>query len=70
MTGVQTCALPISKAFTCDDPRGAAWRLIALIDGLAVQITVHRDLISQRTLTGWVRTATARELCLDPKQLA
>jgi AcrR family transcriptional regulator len=59
-----------AKTFTCDDPRGAAWRLIALIDGLAVQITVHRDVIMQRTLIGWVRTAAARELGLSPKQLA
>jgi AcrR family transcriptional regulator len=57
------------SVFDCDDPRGAAWRLIALIDGLAVQITVHRDLISQRTLGGWIRTAAARELHVDPTQL-
>jgi AcrR family transcriptional regulator len=56
-------------AFTCDDPRGAAWRLIALIDGLAVQITVHGQVISQRTLGGWIRTATAHELGIDPRQL-
>jgi len=58
------------SAFTCDDPRGAAWRLIALIDGLAVQVTVHDQVISQRTLAGWIRTAAANELGLDPKQLA
>jgi AcrR family transcriptional regulator len=58
------------KQFTCDDPRGAAWRLIALIDGLAVQITTHRDVISHRTLTSWVRTATANELGLRPSQLS
>jgi len=57
------------KQFTCADPRGAAWRLIALIDGLAVQITTHRDVISQRTLTSWVRTAAANELGLRPSQL-
>ncbi len=56
-------------SFACADAKGAAWRLIALIDGLAVQVTVHRDVISQRTLAGWVRTATANELGLDPKQL-
>jgi AcrR family transcriptional regulator len=58
------------EQFTCDDPRGAAWRLIALIDGLAVQITAHRDVISHRTLTSWVRTAAANELGLRPDQLA
>jgi AcrR family transcriptional regulator len=58
-----------TNAFVCDDPGGAAWRLIALIDGLAVQITVHKEVISQRTVAGWIRIATARELRVDPKQL-
>jgi AcrR family transcriptional regulator len=48
--------------FTCEDPAGAAWRLIALIDGLAVQVTVHEKVISRRQLTDWVRMAAAREL--------
>jgi AcrR family transcriptional regulator len=59
-----------AKVFTCDDPRGAAWRLVALIDGLAVQVTVHAKVISRRQLAGWVRTAAARELGLEPSQLA
>ena len=57
-------------SFTCADPHGAAWRLIALIDGLAVQVTVHDQVISQRTLAGWIRTASAQELGLDARQLA
>jgi AcrR family transcriptional regulator len=56
--------------FACDDAHGAAWRLIALIDGLAVQVTVHHRVISQRTLAGWIRTAAANELGLDPQRLA
>jgi AcrR family transcriptional regulator len=55
--------------FTCDDPMGAAWRLIALIDGLAVQVTVHERLISRRQLFDWVRLAAARELGLAPETL-
>lgn len=38
-------------AFKCDDPTGAAWRILALIDGLAVQVTVHERVISRRQLT-------------------
>jgi hypothetical protein len=57
-------------AFTCDDPAGAAWRLIALIDGLAVQVTVHEKVISRRQLTDWVRIAAARELGLAVADLA
>jgi len=58
------------RVFTCDDPAGAAWRLIALIDGLAVQVTVHEKVISRRQLTGWVRIAAARELGLAVADLA
>lgn len=56
-------------AFDCDDPVGAAWRTIALIDGLAVQLTVHQRVISRRQLGDWVRLAAARELGLDPSDL-
>ncbi len=56
--------------FTCPDPFGAAWRIIALIDGLAVQVTVHDRVISRRQLGDWVRTAAAGELGIDPGSLA
>lgn len=56
--------------FTCDDPVGAAWRLVALMDGLAVQVTVHDRVIARRRLSEWIRVAAARELGLSEKQLA
>lgn len=55
--------------FICDDPTGAAWRLTALVDGLAVQVTVHQRVITRRQLADWVRVAAARELGLDPAAL-
>lgn len=55
--------------FKCDDPSGAAWRINALIDGLAVQIAVHERVISRRQVAEWVRLGTARELALEPEQL-
>ncbi|MGE5830851.1 MAG: TetR/AcrR family transcriptional regulator [Micromonosporaceae bacterium] len=55
---------------TCDDPVGAAWRISALIDGLAVQVTVHQRVISRRQLADWVRVAAARELAVEPAELA
>nr|MDT0656819.1 TetR/AcrR family transcriptional regulator [Micromonospora sp. DSM 115978] len=55
--------------FTCDDPAGAAWRINALIDGLAVQVAVHDRVLSRRTLAEWVRLSTARELGLRADQL-
>jgi AcrR family transcriptional regulator len=56
--------------FTCPDPSGAAWRITALVDGLAVQVTVHERVIARRQLTEWVRQHTARELGIEVEQLA
>jgi AcrR family transcriptional regulator len=52
--------------FTCADPRAAAWRLAALMDGLAVQVTVHDGVLTRRELTDWVRAAAIAELQLPP----
>jgi AcrR family transcriptional regulator len=57
-------------AFACDDPDGAAWRIAALVDGLAVQVTVHRRVLSRRQLVDWVRLGAAREVGVPPEALA
>lgn len=57
-------------AFKCDDPTGAAWRILAVIDGLALQFTVHNRVITRRQLTDWIRQSAARELGLEPDDLA
>jgi len=57
-------------SFECDDPYGAAWRINSVIDGLAVQLMVHEKVISRRQAFEWMRLAAARELGLDPAQLA
>ena len=54
---------------TCDDPSGAAWRITAMLDGLAVQATVHAGVVSRRQVTTWVRSAAAAELGIDPSAL-
>jgi len=51
--------------FRCADPQAAAWRITALIDGLSIQMTVHRGLLTRRQVTGWVNEHAARELGLD-----
>jgi AcrR family transcriptional regulator len=51
---------------TCPDPRATAWRLVALIDGLGVQLAVHDDVITADELLAWVRAAACRELGLPP----
>jgi AcrR family transcriptional regulator len=55
--------------FECQDPTAAAWRVMALIDGLALQLTVHPRVISRRLLLDWVRGATARELGIGADEL-
>jgi AcrR family transcriptional regulator len=55
--------------FVCDDPSGAAWRIIALIEGLSLTATVHERVISRPQSSEWVRLTTTRELGLEPGAL-
>ncbi|WP_309141451.1 TetR family transcriptional regulator C-terminal domain-containing protein [Streptomyces composti] len=48
--------------FTCPDPAGAALRLTALLDGLAVQLTSYTGTIPRSRARAWVEEALAREL--------
>jgi AcrR family transcriptional regulator len=55
--------------FTCGDPEGAAARITAFIDGLAVQSVVRKNGIAPSTVHEWTREFTARELGLAPDAL-
>lgn len=55
--------------FVCADPAASARRLAALLDGLSVQVTVHRRL-SRAQMSRWVREAAAAEIAIDPELLA
>lgn len=57
-------------AFDCPDPKGAAWRINALIDGLAVQSAIHERVVTRRQLTDWIRLTVAREIGREPQELA
>ncbi|MCM2424992.1 TetR/AcrR family transcriptional regulator [Streptomyces sp. RKAG337] len=50
--------------FTADDPSGAAWRITALLDGVAVQTVVHRETRDREQTAAWARQIIARELGL------
>jgi AcrR family transcriptional regulator len=50
--------------FSCPDPHRAAWRITALIDGLAIQVTVHRGVLSRGQMALWVTGQAERELGL------
>ncbi|MEU6810194.1 TetR family transcriptional regulator C-terminal domain-containing protein [Streptomyces sp. NPDC046831] len=55
--------------FACPDPDGAALRLTALLDGLAVQLTAYGGAVPRTRARRWVDEALARELGLDPADL-
>lgn len=49
-------------SFTCADPVKAAWRITSLIDGLAVQLTVHPSLLDRSTALDWIAESVTTEL--------
>jgi AcrR family transcriptional regulator len=53
--------------FSVADPAEAAWRLTALLDGLAVQATAYPGNLPGARLAEWVDAALERELGLDPR---
>ncbi|MFF1688951.1 MULTISPECIES: TetR/AcrR family transcriptional regulator [unclassified Streptomyces] len=55
--------------FRCPDPTGAALRLTALLDGLAVQMTAYTGTVSRARMQEWVDDALARELGLERSDL-
>jgi AcrR family transcriptional regulator len=58
-----------NKTFRCPDPDATAWRLTAMLDGLAVQVTVTHNL-TRAQLSRWVREAAAAELGIPAATLA
>ena len=50
--------------YDCKDPRGAAWRLSALLDGLAIQVVLPRRTLSRKQMLDHARIGAAREVGL------
>lgn len=51
-------------AFVCPDPSGAAWRILSLLDGLALQVVAHGTTIAREDVVAWSTSAAERELGL------
>jgi AcrR family transcriptional regulator len=51
--------------FQCDDPDAAAWRLLSVLDGLALQVVAHAALITRKEVVEWARSAAVHELGFD-----
>lgn len=56
--------------FRCPDPAGAAWRILSLVDGLALQVVAHGTIVDRADMLAWAATATERELELPTGSLS
>ncbi|MFL6071693.1 MAG: TetR/AcrR family transcriptional regulator [Actinomycetes bacterium] len=59
-----------SGSMACDDPDAVAWRIISLLDGLALQSVAHGDLVRLEDANAWAREYAERELGLPNGALA
>jgi AcrR family transcriptional regulator len=55
--------------FRSDDPSAAAWRILSVIDGLALQVVAHGTILDRTDMLAWAATAAERELALPPGTL-
>lgn len=58
-----------SGEFRCEDPDGSAWRITAMLDGLAIQTVAHRGVVTRRQMRQWVLRHAAHEVGIDPAVL-
>ena len=56
-------------SLVCADPGGAAWRILSLLDGLALQVVAHGTTVTRRDVVRWTTAATEAELGLAPGTL-
>jgi AcrR family transcriptional regulator len=59
-----------SGEFRCADPSGAAWRILSLLDGLALQVVAHGTTVRRADVQGWTAAAAEVELGLPRRALA
>ena len=55
--------------FQCADPTGAAWRILSVVDGLALQVVAHQTIVDRQHMLAWAATAAERELSLPAGSL-
>lgn len=56
--------------FRCTDPAAAAWRILSLLDGLALQVVAHGTTISREDVIRWATGVAEVELGLSEGTLA
>ena len=57
-------------SFRCSDPDGAAWRILSLLDGLALQVVAHGTTVSRADVVAWSTAYAEVELQLQRGALA
>jgi AcrR family transcriptional regulator len=55
--------------FQSKDPTGAAWRILSVVDGLALQVVAHQTIVDRSHMLAWAATAAERELELPAGSL-
>ncbi len=58
-----------SDHFRCEDPDGAAWRILSLLDGLALQTVAHRVDLDRGAVLRWSVAHAESELGLEKGSL-
>ena len=56
--------------FVSADPAAAAWRILSLVDGLALQVVAHGTTIGRDDVARWAASAAELELGMPPGTLA
>ena len=56
--------------FRCEDPTGAAWRILSVVDGLALQVVAHQTIVDRSDMLAWATINAERELGLPEGALA
>ncbi len=51
--------------FRCDDSQAAGWRILSLLDGLALQAVAHQVAIGRESVLAWSRAYAEHELALQ-----
>lgn len=59
-----------TDTFVCGDPEGAGWRILSLLDGLALQTVAHRVTLDRGSVIAWSTRHAEHELSLPPGSLS
>lgn len=54
-----------SRVLRCADPSGAAWRILSMLDGLAIQVVAHDSTLDRETALAWTAGLAEVELGLE-----